>query len=182
MGNFQEIAEKVLTKNSHHSEMVSCFLPLAEKTGNFNHKTENHNGNSTHRTINKNDIGVEPYVETREETERKQNKFIEEIFSFKNDCLSFPIGNRVSGIIEQFFSIAPKLKIDLLPADKRWIKTVCFGISISKLRILIINYIQQWHIAMKAESTPHKKQNIGRKAANNWLRKTLLSTRQGDMQ
>lgn len=67
------------------------------------------------------------------------------------------------------------LDINLLAGDKRWLKTICFGINRSILAGFLSEYIDRWHNAMDEEPVKHKKQNKGRFAANTWLRKTLTN-------
>ncbi len=174
MGNFQELAEKVLAKNNYNSEKVSSFLALAKETGNFSRKNGNCQRNLNKNISNENQYSIGETVETNMETNRKPALIPEETFALKNIPISFVVNSKSSGIIEQFFSIASTLGIELLPEDKRWIKIVCFGISTSILDVLIIKYVECWHNAMNLEPLSHKKQNIGRNAANSWLHEVLL--------
>ncbi|KTD73917.1 hypothetical protein [Legionella tucsonensis] len=174
MGNFQHLAQKVLSKNCPNAK-VSCFLPLAEETGNFQGKSGNNAGNFN-RSYNRESQSISAFKEeTHKETSRKPEASNQETFAVKNHDKSFLISNSTAGILDGFFSNAAGLDINLLPDDKRWIKTVCFGISRPTLAGFLSEYIDRWHNAMERETVTYKKQNAGRRSANIWLRETLTN-------
>lgn len=175
MGNFQELAEKVLEKYIYNPEKVSSFLTLVKETGNFSSKNGNCLRNVNTNIRNEKQYGIDSTVETNEETNRKLTLISEETFTLKDTPKSFVAGSKSSNIIEQFFSMESILGIELLPNDKRWIKAVIFDIHASKLTILLNEYIDKWRNAMELELLTHKKQNVGRRAANIWLRETLTN-------
>ena len=175
MGNFQYLAEKILAKNNPYSNKVSCFPPLAEETGNFQCKSGNNAGNFD-RIYHEESQSISGLKEeTHKETSRKPEPSNQETFAVKNHDKSFLINPGTVNMLDDFFSNATNLNIDLLSDDKRWLKTVCFGINRPILASFISEYIDRWHNAMEGKTVTYKKQNVGRRAANIWLRVTLTN-------
>lgn len=174
MGNFQYLAQKVLSKYCHEAK-VSCFTPLGKETGNFQRKLGNSAGNFEY-TYHEEELCTSGFKEeTLKETNRKPASSNQETFSEKINDKSFLIMNDTAGILDSFFSNASGLNIDLLPDDKRWLKAVCFGINRTTLASFLSEYIDCWHNAIEREPVTYKKQNVGRRAANIWLRGTLTN-------
>lgn len=174
MGNFQYLAQKVLAKYCHE-EKVSCFTPLGKETGNFQRKLGNYAGNFEY-TYHEVELCTSGFKEeTLKETIRKPESSNQEIFAVKINDKSFLIKNGTAGMLDGFFSNAAGLNIDLLPDDKRWLKAVCYGINNPTLTSLLSEYIDRWHKAIEREPVAYKKQNVGRRAANIWLRETLTN-------
>lgn len=102
MGNFQHLAQKVLSKNCPNAK-VSCFLPLAEETGNFQGKSGNNAGNFN-RSYNRESQSISAFKEeTHKETSRKPEASNQETFAVKNHDKSFLISNSTAGILDGFF-------------------------------------------------------------------------------
>ena len=76
-------------------------------------------------------------------------------------------------ILETFIEIAGKKNIELLNDDKKWLKKICNGVPSLKLLHLLEQYIVHWLSSMDSEAIPYKKQNVGRFAANSFLREML---------
>lgn len=79
----------------------------------------------------------------------------------------------IFSLLESFFISATTLGCELLPDDKRWIKNLCNDTPLYKLKFFLDQYTTHWLIAMKDELKPHKQQNVGRFAANTFLRESL---------
>lgn len=174
MGNFQHLAQKVLSKNCLDTK-VSCCTSLAEETGNFQGKSRNNSGNFDYQYHEKGQSTSGFNVETYKETCWKPESNNQETFAVNNNVKSFLRKNSTAAMLDGFFSNAVGLDIKLLPDDKRWLKTVCFGLSTKKLCIVLNQYIYTWKNAMEAEPKSHRKQNVGRKAANTQLREILTN-------
>ncbi len=175
MGNFQFLAEKILAKNNPCFNEVSSFLPLAEETGNLQGKSGNNAGNFERRHHEEGQCTSDFKEETYKETSRKPDPSSQETLAVKNNDKSFLRNDGIAGMLEGFFSSATGLNIELLSGDKQWLKLACFGTHKSKLSSLLSEYIDCWHKAMEKEPIPHKKQNVGRRAANIWLREALIN-------
>jgi len=171
MGNFQHLAANVLNKKCK----VSMLFPLEKETGNFDTKNRNFEGNfnSNKRLTLQTASGVS--FETSQETNVKLNGLNRETFNLKNDGKSFSLGETTHTILERFFNYAKQSDIQLLNDDRRWIKTICFGVSLRLLKKLLHQYTKYWIKAMENEATIHKKQNVGRYAANVFLRESLVA-------
>ena len=190
MGNFQKLAEQVLSRpalylntKSLSQEKVSSFLPLAKETGNFWPKKENLCGNSKETDGCTNQSGIGFHVETIEETIRKPLGNKQETFISKNipeSFISCPsdilAGNNVSSVLDGFINGVNQLNIQLLPDDERWLKNICFGVKLHDLKLILEKYINHWIAAMAKEKTEYKKQNAGRLAANTFIREELIKS------
>ena len=73
-------------------------------------------------------------------------------------------------IFEAFFEQAKQAGIELLPDDKRWLRSLGYS-QIN--RLLLSEYIARWLDTMDQEEATFKKQNKGRWAANTYIRETL---------
>lgn len=174
MGNFQYLAQKVLSKYCLGTK-VSCFTILGKETGNFQSKLGNNTGNIEY-TYHEEELLISGFKEeTSKETSRKPESSNQETFAVKINDKSFLVKNNTASVLDSFFSNASELNIDLLPDDKRWLKAVCFGINRTILARFLSEYVDRWHNAIEREPVAYKKQNVGRRAANIWLRETLSS-------
>lgn len=149
-------------------EQVSSCLSLGKETGNFWSYLESSSGNNIieSQAVPQPDKAVS--LETCMETNRKPATDIEETFTP-------PKLNKNFQSIDDFFVYALEQNLALLPDDKRWIKTICFGISQSTLNELLIQYTMQWKSISDSEFIQYKKQNAGRRFANEWLREQLIT-------
>jgi len=173
VGNFQYLAEQVLIRNKTKIEKVSSFHSLAKETGNF----QEDKGNIT-RNLNKTNIDESQcehgfHMETGHETQRKPPAIIEETFEPENTIKSFLSGTNAFAIVNGFIAGADLCGIKLLHDDKRWLKTICFGVQSFRLKMLLGKYIDDWIAAMAQEPIQYKKQNVGRFAANTFIREAL---------
>lgn len=103
MGNFQQLAEKILDKNNPCFNKVSSFLPLAGETGNFQGKSGNSIGNFEHANQGVGQCSPVFKEETCEETSRKLGAGNQETFAAKNNDKSFLINHGTAGLLDVFF-------------------------------------------------------------------------------
>jgi len=103
MGNFQQLAEKILAKNNPCFNKVSSFLPLAEETGNFQGKSGNNPGNfdRIHHGEGQCTLGFKE--ETCKETSSKPGASNQETFAVKNNNKSFLINHGTADLLDGFF-------------------------------------------------------------------------------
>ncbi|WP_298627678.1 hypothetical protein [uncultured Legionella sp.] len=150
------------------NEQVSSCLPLGKETRNFWCYLENLGGNKKIDFQAISQSGKAVSSETSLETKRKLSAHCLETFSpqkLSKSCQT----------IDDFFVFAQEHNLALLPDDKRWIKTICFGIPSSALNELLSQYTMHWQLFSNREPIQHKKQNVGRRVANEWLREQLIT-------
>ncbi|NBQ48412.1 MAG: hypothetical protein EBU33_08170, partial [Sphingobacteriia bacterium] len=130
MNNTSRVKLNTTTDIFMRGQVSSC-LSLGKETGNFWSYLENSSGNKIieSQAIPQPDKAVS--LETWVETNRKPATDIEETFTPKKLNKSFQS-------IDDFFVYALEQNLALLPDDKRWIKTICFGVSQSTLNGLLI--------------------------------------------
>lgn len=173
MGNLQHLAQKVLSRYCSNTR-VSCSPPLVEETGNFRDKSGNNPGNCECMPYKKG-LPIPSFKEeTIKETARIPVQDNQETFGTKIHDKSFLSDREATNVLDGFFSDAAGLNMKLLPDDKRWLKVICVGINRAELGRFLSQYIECWHNAMQRESVIHKKQNVGRRAANIWFREALI--------
>lgn len=73
-------------------------------------------------------------------------------------------------IFETFFEQAKQAGLELLPDDKRWLRSLGYSQVNTPL---LSEYITRWLDAMMQEEKTFKKQNKGRLAANTYIREAL---------
>lgn len=83
-----------------------------------------------------------------------------------------PIEN-INNDFDNFVKNSQTVGIELLPQDEKWLRTLCSDIQPEQLAVLLKQYIQIWFSTMQNEPLNHKKQNIGRFAANTFIRESL---------
>lgn len=76
---------------------------------------------------------------------------------------------------ETLTSLASHDALELLPDDHRWLKAILYGVADKSVSELLNRYKRVWLDAMPPINLPHQRQNIGRFAANTWVRNTLSS-------
>lgn len=103
---------------------VSTCLSLGKETGNFWCHLENLGGNKRIKFQTISQSGKAVSWETSLETKRKLPIPSLETFNPKKISKSFQT-------IDDFFVFAEEQNLALLPEDRRWIKTICFGIQAS---------------------------------------------------
>ena len=75
-----------------------------------------------------------------------------------------------TNLFNVLFKKAEKAGLDLLPDDKRWLRTLGY----SYVGRVVNQYIQCWLNAMQGEPINFKKQNVGRFKANTFIRTGVL--------
>lgn len=76
-------------------------------------------------------------------------------------------------LIESFFITAENQGLGLLLDDKKWLRKICAKGEKATLREVLKQYAELWLSSMNEEPLTHKKQNVGRFAANTFLREFM---------
>ena len=61
--------------------------------------------------------------------------------------------------------------------DKRYVKIIVDGFPLDVRRALLWGYVTAWEDAEAKEPVPHRRDNAGRRAANEWIRQEALALR-----
>lgn len=69
-----------------------------------------------------------------------------------------------------FTEYATSKNLQLHRDDIKFIKVQVAGLNPATRKQILIQYVDIWIEAMEAEPISHKRQNLGRKAANSYLR------------
>jgi hypothetical protein len=75
--------------------------------------------------------------------------------------------------LKDFFEINENKGLELLYDDKKWIREISKGVLNTILVDLLEKYSQLWQSTMDNEPLDYKKQNVGRFAANTFLREAI---------